>query len=348
MADTVFPQENDGGSTADVITEQALGTSFAAFVGFRSTVADGLSLNADFVNDEVDISAGTSVIMSDGLGYIVSPDARTNLSLPAGDDTNHVFLSVNLANDDDISVHIDSDDTAPSDPSVKLGTVDTANNETTLLNRGSGGGGLDIEENGSVVTSGASALNFGPDVTAVDDGDGTATVLGVDTRINVDNSGTRAATEPTTVNFGSGLSASGTGGGDVDVTATASGGSSGFNDSGSRILLAAGTDSDTYSLPVYVPDSQTATIDFLGLSLSDESTDTNVKLQLVDPTGTVAGSQSLDSHPIRDTNPSISYENTSGSAQVATIELVNEGGTDYAPTSTAADYVEFALQWSVA
>lgn len=350
MPDRVFPQENDGGETRDDITEEALATTYAALVGFQSTVANGLSLNPDYVNNEVDISEGTAVIMASDRAYIVSPIDRVGLDLDTGSGVNHIFLTTNLDADDDISIHIDTDDTPPSTPSVKLGTVDTEVNEATNLNRSSGGGGIDITEFGNTILSGATAIEAGSNITASDSGDETATLDASFDRVGVRNDGTSVKDRPDYIDFLGNLSVSGTDDNGVEVSASGgSDGTGGYTDSGSLALEAAGNDTNNnYDLPVYVPDGQSVTINEVGLSLADGTTDTNVKVKLLDSAGTSAGSISLDSHPKYSASPGVSYSNTSGSLERVLITVINEGGTDYIPSSGAADYVQFALQWSVA
>lgn len=351
MPDNVFPQSNSGGTSADFLSEDNLTQMLAAAVGFKSGVDDGLGVSGNFVDNTIDVSAGVAVIVNGGSGYVVAPESRSNISLPAVDGLNHVFLTTDINNNDDVSIHVDSDDTPPTTPSLKLAVVDTANNTVTLRNRSSGGGGgVDIEDDGDLVGSGISNLNFRNNFLVDDDGDETFSLDALDTRIPISNDGNQVSFFPQGLDFRGDLSASGDGAGGVVVNYTGSGGSGsgGFTDSGSLILEAAGTDNNTYDLPVYVPDGLTISIDELGLSLEDNSTDTNVSVRLLDPSGTVAGSRSLDSHPVFDTAPGISYTNSSGSLQRAVIQVINEGSTNYGPQFAAADSVEFTLKWSVA
>lgn len=128
MADRILFQDGD------LLSRDAL----AAVLGVNTNAVDfvsrGLGFTPDYANDRLDIAAGAAVLTDGGDAYVVEPDARASLVLPAASGTNHVFLEIDVASDT-ISYHIDSDDTAPADPSLKVGTVDTASNSATELNR---------------------------------------------------------------------------------------------------------------------------------------------------------------------------------------------------------------------
>jgi len=352
MADNVFPQYN-GGTDPDLLSESNLGGTIAALVGYQSTVADGLTLSANYADDTVTLSSGTAVIMaSGGVAYVVQPDQRNNLSLPDSSGVNHVFVHIDTTADDDISVHIDGNNTAPTNPSIKIGTVDTANNNTTLLNRGGGSGGIDIlDDDLGVVQSGAESIETQQNLTALGDPNNSDGVVfnATDTRVRIQNDGNELQSKPAKLNFLSGLSATTDGAGGVEVTATASGGGGGgFTDSGSVSLQAASTDNNVYDIPVYVQDGETVTVTEVGVSLEDSTTDANVSLKLLDPSGTSVGSVSIDTHPKYTTSPNMTYTNGTGSLQRIALQLINEGSNDYTPQSGNADYVEFATKWTVA
>lgn len=130
MADRVIFQTND------TITEDHI-QEWIGRANLGDYVEDGLTFTADFTNVVLDISNGKAHILENsghGQDITALPDARTDLAL-TDSATNYVFLAVNTANNDDIYYHIDTDKTAPSDPSLFIGTVDTANNTTTETNR---------------------------------------------------------------------------------------------------------------------------------------------------------------------------------------------------------------------
>lgn len=131
MADKAIMQ------TGDELDE----TNLKEWLG-RANLADyvetGLGFTPDFTNVVLDIGDGKAVILDSSTGkgqdITVLPDARTGLAL-TDNATNHVFLTVDPSVDDGVSYHIDTDNTAPANPSLKVGTVDTSNNTSTELNR---------------------------------------------------------------------------------------------------------------------------------------------------------------------------------------------------------------------
>lgn len=130
MADRVIFQADDLISEDDL--QEWLGRA-----NLGNYVESGLSFTADFTNVVLDISDGKAYLHeSAGYGQDITalPDARTGLAL-TDNATNYVHLAVNTANNDDVYYHIDTDNTPPADPSLLLGTVDTANNATTETNR---------------------------------------------------------------------------------------------------------------------------------------------------------------------------------------------------------------------
>lgn len=102
-------------------------------------VEDGCGFSVDHTNDTIDIGTTTTdgnfaIIEDSQQAYPLFPDQATGIALPNASATNHVFIAYDTSNDQ-IYYHIDDDDTAPSDPSLKIGTVDTANDTSTELNR---------------------------------------------------------------------------------------------------------------------------------------------------------------------------------------------------------------------
>lgn len=90
-------------------------------------------------------------------------------------------------------------------------------------------GGVDVEDEGTPETSGATTLNFvGSGVTAADVGGGVVdiTIPGATSGIDVEDEGVSEATGALTLNFtGAGVSANDVGGGQVDITIPGSSGS---------------------------------------------------------------------------------------------------------------------------
>lgn len=132
MADTVVYQDQDD------ITEQNL----AAILDLKNNsdfVESGMGFNADFVNNEVTIGNTTlfgnhAIIRGPAGAYHVFPDQKTK-GLATGSGVNHIFVFTDPNTNDSVGYHVDADDTPPSDPSIKIGTIDAGAETTTLLNR---------------------------------------------------------------------------------------------------------------------------------------------------------------------------------------------------------------------
>lgn len=111
----------------DDISETNL-TRSAAKSNLTDYVERGMGFAVDHAADTVDIGSG-HVIIQDGVdAYDLFPNQQTDISLPNTSAVNYVYVAHQPGTDDDVYYHIDDDDTAPADPSLKIGTIDTANN----------------------------------------------------------------------------------------------------------------------------------------------------------------------------------------------------------------------------
>lgn len=101
--------------------------------GFAFTPAFGTP-SLDIAAGEAKVAAGSTGTPNDGTRrrtmYDVEADARTGISL-TDSATNHVYLVVDNANDDDISIVVNTTGSDPSGPSLKLGEVDTSGDTYT-------------------------------------------------------------------------------------------------------------------------------------------------------------------------------------------------------------------------
>jgi len=70
-----------------------------------------------------------------GMQLAVHVDAQTGISLTDAA-TNHIYLAVDLTSNDGAYVEVNTTGTAPSDPHIKLGEIDTANDTKVETNRG--------------------------------------------------------------------------------------------------------------------------------------------------------------------------------------------------------------------
>lgn len=155
----VFPQDDgtgvpDGQESFDSAGSFSLLSRYkgeGTYVGEDKAGNATLQFNdVDTSNNEFDISAGHAYIL-DGVTIqsgaqttydtnlpedtpyvVVVPNEVTNLSLDSG--TNDVWLSVDPTANDSVTVRHGSGLSAPSDPSIKLGTVDASLGDTTRAN----------------------------------------------------------------------------------------------------------------------------------------------------------------------------------------------------------------------
>ena len=139
MADFVFPE--DGGTNSllgvnDGDFDDA--ANFASFIEATQTsdyVVRGLNLQnvsggtfdlttgKAFVSDSSATAGQSSESRDERVAYVVELDARTGLSYTTGD-VNYVFVDVLLTDDDAVDIVINTTDTAPSEPSIKIAEID--------------------------------------------------------------------------------------------------------------------------------------------------------------------------------------------------------------------------------
>jgi len=147
MADHVFPEDSGTGAAEGDYDDAANFASLAQATGLTDYVVQGLNFTLNASTPSLDISKGKAVVTQsqatssqsaetrDGVAFVAEMDARTGISLTDGD-VNHVFLQVDLSSDDTINIVVNTTNSAPAQPYVKLGTVDTSTDTTTELNRG--------------------------------------------------------------------------------------------------------------------------------------------------------------------------------------------------------------------
>jgi hypothetical protein len=133
MTEVTFPQHGDLPDAA-----------FWAFLGgtpATSCIVSGLGLTPDYATPDVEVGGGKAIIdrgtMDTAHPNIDPPEsledsvavAQVDSQTVALDDgaTNHLFLQANVASDDSPQVVANTTGDAPSDASVKIGEVDTAN-----------------------------------------------------------------------------------------------------------------------------------------------------------------------------------------------------------------------------
>ncbi len=139
MADFVFPE--DGGTNSNLGVNDGDfndAANFAALVEGAQTsdyVVRGLNVQnvgsgtfdltkgKAFVSDSDATAGQSSESRDERVAYIAELDARTGLSYTTGD-VNYVFLDVLLTDDDAVDIVVNTTDTAPSEPSLKIAEID--------------------------------------------------------------------------------------------------------------------------------------------------------------------------------------------------------------------------------
>jgi hypothetical protein len=150
MTDFAWPQDAGIGTHPSGSGDKNDAANFAAAydaLGKTDYVKQGIGFTVDYTAPSVDISGGKAVVTEasatatqeseerdEGVAFVVELDARTGLSLTDGA-VNHVFIDLSLGSDDATSFHIDTDNTPPSQPYLKVGEIDTRNDTKSELNR---------------------------------------------------------------------------------------------------------------------------------------------------------------------------------------------------------------------
>ncbi len=173
--DFVFPEDTGTGAGSGDAADAANFASLADQLG--EYVASGFTFTYDATAEDVAVSAGKAFLRDttataaqslaerdQGVKYVVEASARSNISLSSST-VNHLFLSIDLSTDDSVTVSTNTTDTLPAAPSLKLGTVDTTDGTTTLVNRGPDVG----SSGGSDPTDLSGGVGIGP--ASITDGD---------------------------------------------------------------------------------------------------------------------------------------------------------------------------------
>ena len=146
MADHVFPEDAGTGASEGDYDDAANFASLAHATGLKDYVVQGLNFTLNAATPSLDISKGKAVVTDnaaqgnqstetrDGVAFVAEMDARTGIGLTDGD-VNHVFLQVDLSSDDTINIIVNTTGSSPSEPFVKLGTVDTSGDTVSEINR---------------------------------------------------------------------------------------------------------------------------------------------------------------------------------------------------------------------
>jgi hypothetical protein len=128
MVDRVLFQTDDALSEQNLAEQRARKNS-------TDYVERGLTLDPNWTTNTVNIAAGHAAIRADSRAYDLFSDARSGVSLPTTSGTTHLYLTFDPANQDDISYHLDTDDSPPLTPSLKIGELDGSAQTVVELNR---------------------------------------------------------------------------------------------------------------------------------------------------------------------------------------------------------------------
>lgn len=206
-----FPQNGDNDDAEN----------FGQMIGhdiLSDLVITGMGFTVDYTVPEVTIGTGVAAIRVSSDTAPSTGETRLNVTrvvqLPQNtisltdNDVNHIYVEPDFSTDDNGSFAAYTNTSNASADALKIGEVDTSNDTSTELNRGATAG-VDVAEDGSVVTTGSSEIDFTTGITASDDGDGTSTVSAETDYITLNlsttklNSGEYAALHRVTVPSGS-------------------------------------------------------------------------------------------------------------------------------------------------
>lgn len=146
MTDIVFPEDEGTGGYPDSDVARASdfndAAHFAAHVyaaqPHSALIEGGQISNYDAASNTVTVESGIAAlterdvtgdksgITHDSGTFVVDFDART-VSLSTSSGVNEIYLTIDLSNNDTVSVEAVSDGSNPSQPAVKIAAVDTAN-----------------------------------------------------------------------------------------------------------------------------------------------------------------------------------------------------------------------------
>ena len=139
MVDFVYPE--DGGTNANLgpnegdfndsanlgsIIEATQPSDYVVRGLNLQNVASGtfdLTKGKALVSEASTTAGQSSETRDERVAYVVELDARTGLSYTTGS-VNHVFVDVLLTNDDAVDIVINTTNTAPSEPSIKIAEID--------------------------------------------------------------------------------------------------------------------------------------------------------------------------------------------------------------------------------
>lgn len=154
MSPSVFPQDEATGISETVDWDDAGGFAQLAYrQNSINYVEEGFDFTPDYTNNVLNISSGVAIVtqptvqtgdhQEDGgpgpkvlrlAAFIAQGDASGDLALTDAA-VNHVYLAVDQNTNDAIYYRVNTDQTVPEPPSLKLGTVNTTTDTYSYENR---------------------------------------------------------------------------------------------------------------------------------------------------------------------------------------------------------------------
>lgn len=165
-----FPEDEGTGLPSNADADWSSAGHFASLADDPNSagfVVEGFEFSVDYTVPELHINSGKARIRSTatadvqdsdgaytrtvdhGFVQVVECDGMSGIAL-TDDAVNHVWIANDPTENERVYFEVNADGTAPSDPSLKIGEVDTSNDESTSLNRRPDGRfqTLDVVEDG--------------------------------------------------------------------------------------------------------------------------------------------------------------------------------------------------------
>jgi len=140
-SDHVYPEDQGTNANLDTAGEgdDADAANFGSVyeaIGNTDFVVRGLSVTLDESNNQFDLSAGKAVVTDSSadaaqssetrdqqVAYVVEVQEKTNIGYTSGS-VNYIYLDVLLTDDDALEIVVNTDETQPAQPSLKIAEID--------------------------------------------------------------------------------------------------------------------------------------------------------------------------------------------------------------------------------
>lgn len=141
-----FPQDHGTDAYPEQEGDPNDAANFGSLIGATqnvSVIVRGLGfLNVDYTNLTFDVKAGKAYLVGDGITAATSGESRDEVGMVNGINSrtglaltdnavNHVYATTDPNTNNSPSIEINTTETPPTTPSVKIGEIDTSNNTTS-------------------------------------------------------------------------------------------------------------------------------------------------------------------------------------------------------------------------